>query len=187
MVHCLRHLCDLTKSVDRQMLAMIHHLEDLLELQEVLTLCRNQWIRIEERDDHFTKFPPSVNVEDKEVLLVIVMPAVSIDASATKEILEQLERRKTPLSLHHRKPRLHLPPTTHALVSLNRATEAAFTVDEADDPLRDLWPFLLIVRTGRIFTAHVSHSKEEVRHNYWAGSAGYSEFPANSQLHLRHR
>jgi hypothetical protein len=26
---------------------------------------------------------------------------------------------------------------------------------EADDPLRSYWPFLLIVRTGQIFTTHV--------------------------------
>jgi len=33
--------------------------------------------------------------------------------------------------------------------------EAAVAVGEADDPLRETWPFLLIVRTGRIVTAHV--------------------------------
>jgi hypothetical protein len=62
---------------------------------------------------------------------------------------------KTAFTLNHRKSWLYLPPATHALVALNRATETAFPVDEADDPLLDAWPFLLIVRTGRIFTAHV--------------------------------
>jgi hypothetical protein len=32
-----------------------------------------------------------------------------------------------------------------------------YTVDEADGPLLDTWPFLLIVRTGRIFTAHATN------------------------------
>jgi len=37
--------------------------------------------------------------------------------------------------------------------------EATFTVDKADDPLRETWPFLLIVRTGRIVTAHVPNHR----------------------------
>jgi hypothetical protein len=37
----------------------------------------------------------------------------------------------------------------------DRDREAAFAIDEADDPLLDTWPFLLIARTGRIVTAHV--------------------------------
>jgi len=41
---------------------------------------------------------------------------------------------------------------TNGCASKNGKT---FSVDEADDPLLDTWPFLLIVRTGRIFTAHV--------------------------------
>ncbi len=35
-----------------------------------------------------------------------------------------------------------------------------FSVDEADDPLLDTWPFLLIVRTGRIVTDHATSIPE---------------------------
>ena len=86
---------------------------------------------------------------------MIVVSAVSVDGSASEEISEQFEHGKAPCSLHHRKSRLHLPSATHSFVALNRAAEAAFSVDEADDPLLYPWPFLLIVRTDRIFTAHV--------------------------------
>ena len=45
-------------------------------------------------------------------------------------------------------------PRRQTPVAHYRDRKAAFTVDEADDPLLDTWPFLLIVRTGRIVTAH---------------------------------
>ena len=58
------------------------------------------------------------------------------------------------LSLNHCERRLNLPADTTRAVPKDWNAEAAFAVDEADDPLRKSWPFLLIARTGRIFTAH---------------------------------
>src|SRR5437870_1014464 len=49
---------------------------------------------------------------------------------------------------------LDLPAESAHLVSHHRDRKATFTVDEADDPLLNTWPFLLIVRTGWIFTEH---------------------------------
>ena len=49
---------------------------------------------------------------------------------------------------------LDLPAEPASSVLHHRDREAALAVDEADDPLREPWPFLLIARTGRIFTAH---------------------------------
>ena len=155
MIHRLRYLCDLTKPINREMHAVIHHREDSFEFQEVLMLCGSQWICIEEGDDHFSKIRPSVHVIDEQIFLVIVVSAISIDAAAPKEDLEQLEGGNTSLSLHHRKPWLNLPSTAHSFVPLNRTTKTAFPIDEADDPLLNSWPFLLIVRTERIVTAHV--------------------------------
>jgi hypothetical protein len=49
------------------------------------------------------------------------------------------------------------------LIALNGATEAPFSVDEADDPLLYSWPFLLIARTDRFVTAaHVTQLIDEV-------------------------
>ena len=61
----------------------------------------------------------------------------------------------TSCSLNDYEIRLNLPTDLVRLVPEDGDTEAAFSVDEADDPLLDTWSFLLIVRTGRIFTAHV--------------------------------
>ena len=155
MLHCLSDLCDLTQSVKREVQTTVHHAEDLLELHEVLAFRRSQRIRIEERDDHFTKVGPSPYVVDEQIFFVIVMPAVSVDAAALEEVQQQLENFKTSFSLDNRKPWLHLPAAAHASIPLNRATKAAFSVDEADDPLLESWPFLLIARTDRIFTTHV--------------------------------
>ena len=79
---------------------------------------------------------------------------------------------------------LDLPAEPTPWVSHHGDREASFAVDEADGPLLDSWPFLLIVRTGQIFTAHVS-PYEGVSHRY--DTAGYSEFPAYSQLHFTRR
>lgn len=155
MIHRFGDLRYLAKTLDRKVHPTIHHRQDHLELQEVLLLCRSQRIRIEERDDHPTKIFPTKHVESEQIFLVIVMSAVPIDVSAAEVLLQHLKYVQAAFTLNNRKPRLHLPTTAHSLVSLNRAAEATFSVDEADDPLLETWPFLLIVRTGRIFTAHV--------------------------------
>jgi len=50
----------------------------------------------------------------------------------------------------------NLPAESAARIADHRDRKAALAVDEADDPLLDTWPFLLIARTGRIFTAHAT-------------------------------
>ena len=57
---------------------------------------------------------------------------------------------------------LDLPAESATRVAHHRNRKASFTVDEADDPLLDPWPFLLIVRTGWIITVHTSPSHEGV-------------------------
>ena len=57
---------------------------------------------------------------------------------------------------------LDLPAEPATRVPHHRDREAAFTVDEADDPLLNTWPFLLIVRTGWIVTDHTTLSHEGV-------------------------
>ena len=56
--------------------------------------------------------------------------------------------------------------STHEWITMHRDREAAFAVDEADDPLRIELTlasgFLLIVRTGRIVTAHRRHPTKRV-------------------------
>src|SRR5215211_1132542 len=47
-----------------------------------------------------------------------------------------------------------LPAEEAPGVAHDRDRETAFAVDEADDPLLEPWPFLLIARTGRVVTGH---------------------------------
>jgi hypothetical protein len=88
-------------------------------------------------------------------LSVIVVTVIATDLSAPEEPLHSMQNIGALLALDHRERRLNLPACTARAIPEDRNAEAAFAVDEADDPLRETWPFLLIVRTGRIFTTHV--------------------------------
>jgi hypothetical protein len=97
---------------------------------------------------------PLKTLYNEQVFFMVVVSAISVDASTSKEVLEDFKNLDASFTLNNRKPRLHLPSQLHAWISLNWAAKAAFSVDEADDPLLDSWPFLLIVRTGRVVTTH---------------------------------
>ncbi len=88
---------------------------------------------------------------------MIVVSPVAIDPATPEEVLDHFKNMGAPFALHNYESRLALPAQRHLLISLDCATEAAFTVDEADDPLLESWPFLLIVRTRWIFTNHLSN------------------------------
>jgi hypothetical protein len=85
---------------------------------------------------------------------MVVLSAVAVDLSASEVIPQELEGPDAPFSLNNRKTRLALPPQSHHSIAMNGTAKTAFSVDEADDPLLNSWPFLLIVRTGHIFTEH---------------------------------
>ncbi len=155
MIHRLSDLCNLTYSIDREMHSTIHHGQNLFQLQEVLVFCRAEWISFKEQQNCFPEIVPLEDIVGEQVFFVVIVPGVAIDTSALEELSYELEGRNTSLSLHDYEPRLHLPSAGHAFVPLDWTAETTFTVDEADDPLLESWPFLLIVRTERIFTAHV--------------------------------
>ena len=154
MVHRLNDLSDLTKSFDREMHPLIHHLEDPFELEEVLAFRRTEWICFEERHDHIAEIEPSLDLIAHQILAVIVVSSIAIDLAASEEVLDQFQNMDTALALNDNKLGLHLPTTTHPAIPLDGAAETALTVDEADDPLLEFWPFLLIARTRRIVTNH---------------------------------
>jgi hypothetical protein len=151
----LLNQCDPAQSINGQMQAPLHHVEDLPELQEVLAFGSNQRIYFEERHDSLTKIIPPKDLIRKQVLLMVVMPSVAIDLPATEGCRQEFESPQALLALDNNESRLHLPSQSHTAVLLDGTTEAAFAVDEADDPLLDSWPFLLIARTRRIVTEHV--------------------------------
>ena len=98
----------------------------------------------------------------REIFPVIVVPAIAADRTTPEEVLQSVQDRHAPRSLNDRELRLDLPAEATRSVPEDRNAEAPFAVDEADDPLHGHWPFLLIVRTGRIVTNHRRHPNERV-------------------------
>ena len=118
------------------------------------------------------------------VVSVIVVPAVDADPTTPEELLQLFQNVRTRRRLDDRELRLDLPAEPRAALPKDRHRKAAFAVNEPDHPLLEAWPFLLIVRTGHIVT---STPPTVCRRSDSFGSAGYSGFPAYSQLQLRDR
>ena len=112
---------------------------------------------------------------------MVVSSSIPVETPTPKELLQIVEDVGTTFSLNHNETWLHLPSDPHLRTGMDRTAETAFTVDEADDPLLDAWPFLLIARTRRIVTAH---SLTIPGGSDMPGTAGYSGVPAYSQLHI---
>ena len=87
---------------------------------------------------------------------MVVVAGVLDRLPAPEHLDEEFERRSGGRRLSHRELVLDLPAEPATRVAHYRDRKAALAVDEADSPLLDPWPFLLIVRTGRIFTPHKS-------------------------------
>ena len=87
---------------------------------------------------------------------MIVTPVVLDDRPASEELDELFENGFRWCCLGDREFMLDLPAESAPDVPHHRGREATLAVDEADDPLLETWPFLLIDRTGRIVTVHVS-------------------------------
>jgi hypothetical protein len=112
-----------------------------------------------DRSDEITKRPDAVSVQ---VFSMVIVTSVATDVAAFEELLQLVQDMHAPRSLNHAEVRLNLPTETTTVVPEDRNTETTFAVDEADDPLLETWPFLLIGRTGRIVTAHLTHPRKRV-------------------------
>ena len=84
---------------------------------------------------------------------MVVGAVVLDDVAAPEHLTEEFERRSRGCCLCDGELVLDLPAESASRVPHHGDRETAFAVDEADDPLLDTWPFLLIARTERIFTA----------------------------------
>jgi hypothetical protein len=180
MIHGLCDLGDLDEAVHGELEAHRHHPNDRRKLLELIGLGRSQWIRFEERNDRVEEIGQPEDLIDEEVFLVSFVPWSAVDPSASEVVPDRLKDVHAPLSLHDHEGWLELPPVADSSVPLDGTAEAASSVDEADDPVLDPWPFLLIARTRRIFTGHAPTIP---RGSDMTGTAGYSGVPAYSQLH----
>jgi hypothetical protein len=155
MVHRLGDLCDFGETLHREVELPLHHSKDRRELRELIGFRRDQWMFFEERHDLMPRVFESEDPVNEEILSMVIVPSVQIQAATTEVLPDELQCMHASRSLNNSETWLHLPSDLVRRISIDRNAEATFTVDEADDPLLDPWPFLLIARTGRIFTAHV--------------------------------
>ena len=114
----------------------------------------SEWVFFEARHDHRHQVAPSLHGETKQRVAMVVVASVLDDLPAPEHLLEEFQCRPRRRCLGDRELVLDLPAEKAPGIAHDRDREAALAVDEADDPLFEPWPFLLIARTGRIVTAH---------------------------------
>jgi hypothetical protein len=89
-----------------------------------------------------------------QIFPMIVVPTVDGQLAATEERNHLLQDASARRSLYDDECGLHLPSEGYQTVSRDGAAETAFPIYETHQPSASEKSFLLIVRTGWIFTAH---------------------------------
>jgi hypothetical protein len=90
-----------------------------------------------ERNDAKLQISDGTHREPVRCFPVIVASVIATDLSAPEEPLQEVTHPYTLLSLDHGERRLDLPASATRSVAKDWNAEAAFAVDEADDPLRE--------------------------------------------------
>ena len=182
VIHRLGDPCDLDETVGGSVPTRLHYLHARREALEIKALRRPERMLLEERDDPFHQVIAPGHDVLAQVLLVIVMALVDVDPADPEELTELLEAASTARTLRHDKRVAHLiaglVASSARAVSLPHETdrEASFSIYKADDPTTELaQPFLLIFRTRHVVTVDA--------HSDITSSAGYTGFPAYSQMH----
>jgi hypothetical protein len=182
MVHRLGDLHDLEQTASREMASVVHHPHDVGELLEVLALRRPQRMLPEERNDRPDEILAALHDVLDQVFAMVVVAPVLVDPAYSEEAMKLLQAGTTTRTLHHHEPMNDLvaelvgASAPSAGLAGESDREASFSVYKPDDPATELaQPFLLIVRTGRIVTAH----------DRSLGSVpdGYTGFPAFGRMH----
>ena len=130
------------------------------ELLEVLLLRASQRMLPEERYDRLQQIAALPHDITIKVLFVVVVPSVDDNLPNLKEVTEFVQTRDAFGTLCHRELVSHLIAgsvafTTHPILLPDKADgEATLSVYETNNPAKSDQSFLLIVRTGRIVTAH---------------------------------
>ena len=153
MVHRLRDLRDLSDPRQRQMPAETNQLDDPYELLEVVSLRGPQRVPLEERDDDVPQVAVPLHAVPEEVLPVIVVTSVPVDASASEKSDELLQDAATRRSLNDGEFWSNLPSERRRAAAVDRTAETALAIYKTHNPSCSREPFLLVFRTARIVTA----------------------------------
>ena len=138
------------EALGSEVLASRHRSHDVRKGLEISLLRADDRLRFEEWDDPRQQVLPFPNHEHQGGVRRGSM--VLLDPSAAEALSDEVED-LTPFSvLTHVELRHQLPTGTGAFVPTDRDVKRTFSVDETGDVC--VQPFLLIVRTGWIFTAH---------------------------------
>ena len=137
----------------------------------------------EKRDHRFQQLRPPSHDVSVQMLSVVVIPPITEYLSDLKEVAKLIETRDALSTLRHGKLVSDLVagpvafPCSTARLPNEPDGEAPFSVYKTNNPATQLdQPFLLIVRTRHVVTM------VNVRSDGTMSSAGYSEFPAYSQM-----
>jgi hypothetical protein len=162
-VHRLDDLRDLDETRHAEVPMESHQIDDLRELLEVVSLRGPKWVRAEERDDYIPQVTESVHLVPEQILPMIVLTTVAIDATAAKEPHHLFERFAARLPLDDSERWLNLPSDAHRAIAKDGTAETTFPIDEAHEPSGRVEPFLLVFRTLRIVTAvHAIYPNEGI-------------------------
>src|SRR5438309_1076348 len=135
----------------------LHQTNDFSELLEVMALLRNEWIRLEEWDDHRLQITSTINGVREDLAL----RTLGSDTSTAEAVLDQLEDPQVVPVLIDLKNRRYQPSSPVSISDrrmwVHADTEATLSIDESGNVIRSQdakRPSLLIIPTRRIFTAH---------------------------------
>ena len=151
-VHGERSVHQCGETLVGEVLSSVHRPDDAGEGEEVSLHRAQEGLRLEEWDDPRQQvFPPTNDVHQCGVGARSVIRS---DPSAAQPLADEVED-LTPFGvLADMELRNQLPTGPGTAVPTDRYVERTFSIDETRDVR--IQPFLLIVRTGWIFTAHAS-------------------------------
>ena len=108
MVHRLRDHRDFDETLSGQVPVIRDDLHTPSESLEVIPLRGAHWMLLEERDDRLQQISSASHGVLAEVLAMVVVPTVHVDAPDAEEALELFETGATPLALRYDEPVEHL-------------------------------------------------------------------------------
>jgi hypothetical protein len=179
-IHRLDDLRDFNQTIDIEMPAVRNHSHATRELLEIALLRRPQRVGLEERYYRPHKILPPIHDELSQVLTMVVVARAHVYPTCAEEAPKLLKRRSAADALRHYEPVRHLIPDLVASavpptwLPDEPDGEATLSVYKASNPAKLNQSFLLIVCTRHIVT--VPPTWDDTR------SAGYSDFPAYSQM-----
>lgn len=182
-VHRLHDLDDLRQTRLGQMVIAGNEFNAVSELLEVIPLRRTERMLPEERNDPLKQIRSTGHAAPVDVFPVVVGPPVHVHLAHAEELTQFMEALDARRALCHHEVMRDLisgpvAASARSVMLPNESDrEASFSVYETSYPATELGqPFLLIVRTRHVVTT------VNVRSDGTVSSAGYSEFPAYSQM-----